>query len=52
MHVASHRRHYVGFILSALFAVFLSACATQPSPWSPDVEKLYKEMYHPIIDGG
>jgi len=39
-------------ILPPLIAVFLAACATPPSPWSPEVEKQYEEIYHPIIDGG
>jgi hypothetical protein len=43
----------VRIAVAALIAICLSACATPaPSPWSPEVEKLYKEMYHPIIDGG
>jgi hypothetical protein len=52
MRLASHRRLYAGLILAALFVVFLAACATQPSPWSPEVDRTYKELYHPIIDGG
>ena len=52
MHLASHRRRYAGLTLAALFAVFLAACATHPSPWSPEVEEMYKRMYGPIIDGG
>ncbi len=52
MRLASHPRRSAGLILAALVAVFLAGCKTQPSPWSPDVERTYKEMYHPIIDGG
>jgi len=52
MRLASHRRRYAGLTLAALFAVLLAACATQPSPWSPEVEEMYKRMYGPIIDGG
>jgi hypothetical protein len=52
MRLASHRRRYAGLTLAALFAVLLAACGTQPSPWSPEVEEMYKRMYGPIIDGG
>jgi hypothetical protein len=52
MRLASHRRRYPGLILAALFEVFLAACATRPSPWSPEIDEMYKRMYHPIIDGG
>lgn len=43
---------YVGLFLIALFAAGLAACETQQSPWSPDVDRLYHQMYGPIIDGG
>jgi hypothetical protein len=39
-------------ILAAVVAVSLAACQTQPQPWSPEVDKVYHELYHPIIDGG
>ncbi len=52
MRLASYRRRYPALILAALFAVFLAACKTQQSPWSPEVDKLYHQMYGPIIDGG
>jgi len=41
-----------GLILAVLLAAFLAACKTQPSPWSPQVDKLYHQMNGPIIDGG
>jgi hypothetical protein len=43
------RRRYAALVLAALFAGFLAACKTQPSPWSPEVDKLYHEMYGPIM---
>jgi hypothetical protein len=46
------RYSYAGLLLIALFASALAACKTEPSPWSPDVDKLYHQMYGPIIDGG
>jgi ABC-type nitrate/sulfonate/bicarbonate transport system permease component len=52
MRLASLRRLYVGFLLAAFVALSLAACKTQPSPWSPEVEEMYKRMYGPIIDGG
>jgi hypothetical protein len=52
MRFASHRRRYADLILAALFAVFLSTCAPRLSPWSPEVDEMYKRMYGPIIDGG
>jgi hypothetical protein len=52
MRRASRRRRYAALVLAALFAVFLAACETQPSPWSPQVDQLYHEMYGPIIDVG
>jgi hypothetical protein len=52
MRLASCRRRYTALILAALFGTFLVACKAQPSPWSPQVDKLYHEMYGPIIDGG
>ena len=52
MRLASRRHPYAGLVLAALFAVLLAACVTQSSPWSPEVDRTYKEMYHPIIDGG
>jgi hypothetical protein len=52
MRLASCRRRYAALVLAALFEVFVAACKTQPSPWSPEVDKLYHEMYGPIIDGG
>jgi hypothetical protein len=52
MRLASHRRRYADLILAAFLAVFLAACAAQPSPWSPEVDEMYKRMYGPIIDGG
>jgi hypothetical protein len=45
-------RPYPGLVLVALFAFALVACKTQASPWSPDVDKLYHQMYGPIIDAG
>ena len=39
-------------VLAVLFTAALAACKTQPSPWSPEVDKLYHQMYGPIIDGG
>jgi hypothetical protein len=46
------RRQYAGLILAAFLVAALAACKTQPSPWSPEVDKLYHQMYGPIIDGG
>jgi len=39
-------------VLAVVFTAALAACKTQPSPWSPEVDKLYHQMYGPIIDGG
>jgi hypothetical protein len=39
-------------VLIALFAFALAACKTQPSPWSPEVDKLYHLMSGRIFDGG
>jgi len=39
-------------VLAVLCTAALAACKTQPSPWSPEVDKLYHQMYGPIIDGG
>jgi hypothetical protein len=50
--LASHCRPNFSLIFRALFAVQLAACATEPQPWSPEVDKVYHEIYHPIIDGG
>jgi hypothetical protein len=52
MRLASCRRWFGAVIPAALLVVCLSACKTQPSPWSPEVDKAYHEMYGPIIDGG
>ncbi|HZB90057.1 MAG TPA: hypothetical protein VE397_01365 [Stellaceae bacterium] len=52
MHPVSHRQRHAALGLAALLAVFLAACQTQKSPWSPEVDKVYHEMYGPIIDGG
>ena len=52
MRLVSHRRRPVGLMLAALFAVSLAACKTEPQPWSPEADKIYHEIYGPIIDGG
>lgn len=52
MRLASHRLRPVGLILAALLALSVASCASNRQPWSPEVEKTYKEIYHPIIDGG
>lgn len=46
------RRRCVDLALAALVLAALAACKTQPSPWSPEVDKVYHELYGPIIDGG
>ncbi len=52
MRLASRRRRRdVGLILVALFVVSLAACAPGPSPNSPEVDEMYRQMYRPIIDG-
>jgi hypothetical protein len=52
MRLALHRGRYAGLVVAAVAAVLLAACQAQPSPWSPEVDKTYKELYHPLIDGG
>ncbi len=52
MRLASRRRRDVALILVALLAVSLAACTPPPSPNTPEVDKVYREMYGPIIDGG
>jgi hypothetical protein len=52
MRLAPYHRRYTALVIAALFAGLLAACKTQPSPWSPEVDKVYHEMYGPIIDGG
>jgi hypothetical protein len=52
MRLASRRRWYAAVMIGALLVDSLAACKTQPSPWSPEVDKLYHQMYGPIIDGG
>ena len=52
MRLARRRRH-AGLILVALCALSLAACAPPgPSPNSPQVDETYRQMYHPVIDGG
>ncbi|HUC69020.1 MAG TPA: hypothetical protein VMA53_26620 [Stellaceae bacterium] len=53
MRLTLHHRRYAGLALAALLAaIALSACKTEPQPWSPEANKTYHEIYGPIIDGG
>lgn len=46
------RRLYIRIVVVVVIAAAVAACKTQPSPWSPEVDELYHQMYGPIIDGG
>jgi len=49
----SHRGRHVILLLAALVvALGMTACKTQPQPWSPEADKIYHQIYGPIIDGG
>jgi hypothetical protein len=45
-------RRFASLFLTALVAVALAGCKTEPQPWSPEADKIYHEIYGPIIDGG
>jgi hypothetical protein len=53
MRITSRSRRYVILLPAALVvAVVIAACKTEPQPWSPEANKIYHEIYGPIIDGG
>jgi len=51
--ITSLSRGYIILLPAALVvAVAIAARKTEPQPWSPEADKIYHEIYGPIIDGG